>query len=170
MGKLSRGQYLGRREGRWVVRIVLHKISGERHRLTIVRSDGRRESLLCETRSVLMHDFIHYAVESAARLEGGFWGLLAGGRTLAEMAIVERFVGALSGATKDVPAAELIAGIRRYAAAMDASVPSWLTEPVVVDAQERLRHLVGAWRATPAGGALELDWPPNAPPHVTSPR
>ena len=165
------------------MRIVFRKISDERHELTIVRADGRRESLLCETRSVLMHDFIHYAVESAAGLETGFWGLLARGRTLAEMndraglpsadeaadmATVERFVGALSGAAKQVPAAQLIAGIRRYAGAMNSDVPPWLTEAAVVDAQERLRHLVGAWRATPAGAALELDWPPNAPPLVTA--
>ncbi|HSY41189.1 MAG TPA: hypothetical protein VLA79_16735 [Polyangia bacterium] len=167
------------------MRILFRKISGERHELTIVRPDGRRESLVCETRSVLMHDFIHYAVESAAGIESGFWGLLARGRTLAEMneraglpsaweaaemATVERFVGALSGAAKEVPAALLIAGIRRYAGAMDSAVPPWLTEAVVVDAQERLRRLVGAWRATPAGAAVELDWPPDAPPHVLSPR
>ena len=165
------------------MRILIRKISGEQHELTIVRPDGRRESLLCERRSVLMHDFIHYAVESAAGLETGFWGLLAQGRTLAEMndraglpsadeaaemVTVERFVGALSGAVKEVPAPVLIAGIRRYASAMDAQVPPWLTEPVVVDAQERLRHLLGAWRATPAGAALELDWPPHTPPLVTS--
>jgi hypothetical protein len=124
-------------------------------------------------------------VESAAGIETGFWGLLARGCTLAEMndraglpsadeaaemATVERFVGALSGAGKEVPAAQLIAGLRRYASAMDSDVPPWLTEAVVVDAQERLRRLVGAWRATPAGSALELDWPPNAPPLVTSSR
>ena len=167
------------------MRILFRKISDERHELTIVRAGGRRESLLCETRSVLMHDFIHYTVESAAGIETGFWGLLARGRTLAEMndraglpsadeaaeiATVERFVGALSGAVKEVPAAELIAGIRRYATAMDAEVPRWLTAAVVVDAQERLRGLVGAWRATKAGGALELDWPPNTSPHVTAAR
>ena len=167
------------------MRIVLRKISDQQHELTIVRPDARRESLLCETRSVLMHDFIHYAVERAAGIQTGFWGLLARGRTLAEMndraglpsadeaaqmATVERFVGALSGAAKEVPAAELVAGIRRYAAAMDSEVPSWLTEAVVLGAQERLRHLVGAWRATPTGAALELDWPPNAPPLVTAPR
>jgi hypothetical protein len=166
------------------VRILFRKISDERHALTIVRPDGRRESLVCETRSVPMHDFIHYAVESAAHIEIGFWGLLAHGRTLAqmndraglpsadeaaEMAIVERFVGALSGVAKEVPAAALIAGIRRYAGAMDTAVPPWLTESLVIDTQERLRHLVGAWRATPAGAALELDWPPHAAPHVTSP-
>ena len=167
------------------MRILLRKASGEQHELTIVRPDGRRESLLCETRSVLTHDFIHYAVESAAGIETGFWGRLAHGRTLAEMnhreglpsadeaaemATVERFVGAMSGAAKEVPAAELIAGIRRYAAAMDGEVPAWLTEAVVVDAQERLRGLVGAWRATSVGAAVELEWPPNAPPHVTSVR
>lgn len=168
------------------MRILFRKISGEQqHELTIVRPDGRRESLLCETRSVLMHDFIHYAVESAAGIETGFWGLLARGRTLAqmndrgglpsadeaaEMAIIERFVGALSGAAKQVPAAELAAGIRRYAGAMDTQVPPWLTEAVVVHAQERLRHLVGAWRATPPGAAVELEWPPDAPPRVTPPR
>jgi len=164
------------------VRVLFRKISDERHELTIVRADGQRESLLCETRSVLMHDFIHHAVESAAGVETGFWGLLARGRTLAEMndraglpaaeeaaemATVERFVGALSGAVKEVPAGQLIAGIRRYAAAMDVQVPPWLTEAVVVDAQERLRRLVGAWRATPAGAALELEWPPTGAPHVT---
>jgi len=167
------------------VRILLCKVSAQQHELTIVRPDGRRESLLCETRSVLMHDFIHYAVEGTAGIETGFWGLLARGRTLAEMndraglpsaeeaaemAIVERFVGALSGAAKEVPAAQLIAGIGRYAGAMDSDVPPWLTEAVVVDAQERLRHLVGAWRAASAGGAVELEWPPNAPPHVTTSR
>jgi hypothetical protein len=167
------------------VRILFRKIPGERqHELAIVRSDGRRESLLCETRSVLMHDFIHYAVESAAGIEAGFWGLLARGRTLAEMndraglpsaeeaaemATVERFVGALSGAAKEVPAAELVAGLRRYAGAMDAAVPRWLTEAVVVDAQERLRGLIGAWRAAAAGAAVVLEWPPNAAPQVMSP-
>jgi hypothetical protein len=163
------------------VRILFRKIPGVHHELAIVRRDGRRESTHCETRSTLMHDFIHYAVEGAARLETGFWGRLAAGRTLAEMndraglpspdeaaemAIVERFVGALSGAAKGVPATELLAGIARYAAGTNDVVPPWLTEAIVVEAQERLRRLVGAWRATPPGGVVELAWPPDAPPRV----
>ena len=161
------------------MRIIFRKLSGEQHELALVRPDGRRESALCETRSLLMHDFIHYVVEGAARLETGFWGRLAQGRSLAEMndraglpaadeaaemAVVEQFVGALSGAAKGVSAADLVARLARYAAATGVPVPAWLTEPVVVEAQERLRHLVGAWRATPPGGALELGWPPNGPP------
>jgi hypothetical protein len=163
------------------MRILFRKIPGEHHELTIVRG-GERETTLCETRSVLLHDFIHYAVEGAANLETGFWGRLAAGRSLAEMndraglpspgeatemAIIEKFVGALSGAAKSVPAAELVAGIARYAAGTGDRLPTWLTEAVVVEAQERLRRLVGAWRAAPSGGAVELDWPPGAPPRVT---
>jgi hypothetical protein len=131
-----------------------------------------------------MHDFIHHAVEGAAGIETGFWGLLAAGRSLAEMndraglpspdeaaelAIVERFVGALSGAAKGVPAAALAAGIARYAAAAGERVPPWLTEPVVARAQERLRRIVGAWRSAPPGTAIELGWPPVDPPRVTTP-
>jgi hypothetical protein len=163
------------------MRILFRKIPGAHHELVIVHPDGRRESTLCETRSTLLHDFIHYAVEGAARLETGFWGRLAAGRTLAEMndraglpspdeaaemATVERFVGALSGAAKGVPAAELVAAIARYASGTNDVAPPWLTEAVVVEAQERLRSLVGAWRATPPGAAVELDWPPDAPPRV----
>lgn len=173
------------------MRILFRKLAGptvpgDRHELAIVRADGRRESILCETRSTLMHDFIHYAVEGAARIESGFWGRLAAGRSLgemndraglpasdeaAELAIVERFVGALSGAAKGVPAAQLIAGIARYAAATGEGLPPWLTEATVVEAQERLRRISGAWRAAPPGGAIELDWPPTDtdPPRVRPP-
>ena len=122
-----------------------------------------------------MHDLIHYAVEGAAAIATGFWGRLAHGRTLAEMndraglasadeatelATVERFVGALSGAAKGVAAAEVVAGMERYATALGSTPPPWLTEPLVVAVQERLRRLTGAWRATPHGGTLELEWPP----------
>jgi hypothetical protein len=67
-------------------------------------------------------------------------------------------VGALHGASKGVVAAELVAGIRRYADGVGEPMPSWLTEALVVDVQERLRHLVGAWRATPYGGTMTLAW------------
>jgi hypothetical protein len=159
------------------VKILLRKISDQRHELTIVREGGPRESVTCETRSLFLHDLLHYAVESTALIDGGFWGSLSRGRTLAEMndrtggafspteaaemAAVEQLVGALHGAAKGLAAAEVVAGIRRYAAALATAAPPWLTEPLVEAVQERLRGLVGAWRATPYGGTLELAWPPG---------
>ena len=155
------------------MRILLRKVSDQRHELAIVRPDGGRESVSCETRSVLLHDFLHFAVEAAAGLTSGFWGSLARGWTLAEMndrarppsgdgdaemATIERFVGALHGAAKGQAAAGVVAGIERYAAGLNEPMPAWLTETFVVAVQERLRRLVGAWNATPYGETLELDW------------
>jgi len=169
------------------MRIVLRKISDEQHALAIVRADGQREEVELETRSLLMHDLIHYAVEAEAKLEGGFWGTLAGGATLAQMggdgdridralaparpapgtaanpatdlAAIERLVGALSAVTKGRTAAELAAGMQRFADAQGARLPAWLTEPFVAAVLERMRRLTGRWRATPYGGTMELRWP-----------
>jgi hypothetical protein len=154
------------------MRILFRKQTDERHTLEIVR-DGGRESVECETRSYLLHDLLHYAVESEARLAGGFWGNLDRGKTLAdmndrsgkamssaapEMAIVERIVGALSAAAKGMPAARTMAMMESYAQSIGATLPGWLTEPLVVAVQERIRQLLGRWKATPYGGTMELEW------------
>jgi hypothetical protein len=159
------------------VQIQLRKISDERHALRIVRADdgggGALDEVECETRSTLVHDLLHYAVESEAGLAGGFWGNLAAGLTLAdmndrtgaplgggasEMAAIEQIVGALSGAVKGRSAAEMVAGMRRFAAALGATMPDWLTEPFVEAVQERMRRLLGHWRATPHGATMNLEW------------
>jgi hypothetical protein len=155
------------------VRILFYKTSDERHVLEIVRPDGRRESEDCETRSYLVHDLLHYSVESEARLKGGFWGNLANGKTLAdmndrtgqamagasaEMAVIERLVGALSGAVKGRSAREMVAALATYAEALGTTNPAWLTEAFVAAVQERMKKLLGHWKATPYGGAMELDW------------
>jgi hypothetical protein len=156
------------------MRIVFRKISDERHMLEIVRDGERREQVECETRSLLVHDLLHLAVESEAKLTGGFWGNLAKGRTLAdmndrtgkamqaeapEMAVIERLVGSLSGAVKGRSAAEMVAALTKHATALGSTNPSWLTEELVVAVQERMRQLVGHWKATPCGGAMEIEWP-----------
>ncbi len=154
------------------MKIRFHKLTDDRHVLELVRADGRRERVECETRSYLMHDLLHFAVEREAGLEIGFWGALAAGKTLAELndrsipmdaspelAMVEHVVGALHGLTRQQPAAEVAAGLRRYAEANDATRPAWLTDEMIEGAQERMRQLRGHWNATPFGGVMELDWP-----------
>jgi hypothetical protein len=159
------------------MRILFHKLTDQRHALEIVRDDGQHDRVELETRSCLVHDFLHYAVESRAGLRGGFWGRLAAGRSLAEMndrtayagapggmdpemAVIERVVGAMSGIAKGRTAADLIAGFRQSAASAGTPAPPWLTGPVIEDAAERLRRLTGQWRATPHGQAMAIDWPP----------
>jgi hypothetical protein len=156
------------------MRIRFRKISDERHALEIEHDDGRREGVDCETRSYLVHDLLHYAVESEAKVQGGFWGNLWKGKSLSEMndrtaetmkdagpemVVIERLVGALSGAVKGRSAKEMVAALAIYAEALATTNPEWLTEALVVAVQSRMRELLGHWKATPFGGAMELHWP-----------
>jgi hypothetical protein len=156
------------------VRILLQKISDERHALQIVRNDGRTERVECETRSYLHHDLLHYAVEAEGRLEEGFWGNLAKGKTLAQMndrtgkamqtegpqmMAIERVVGALSGIAKGGSANDIFAAFRDSATSAGIPVPEWLTPELARAVQERMRRLLGHWNATPYGESMALSWP-----------
>jgi hypothetical protein len=152
------------------MRIGFRKLSDERHALTISRDQGSWETVECETRSYLTHDLLHYAVEAEVGVQSGFWGRLAAGATLAEMndrtrsmshemAAIEQAVGALTASVKGRSAAEVVAGMNRFASALGTTMPSWLDEELVLAVQERMRQLVGRWNATPRGSALELTWP-----------
>lgn len=153
---------------------MFHKISDERHALDVVRDDGTREHVECETRSFLQHDLLHYAAESEANVEYGFWGRLAGGTTLAElndkelqgslyerpdMLVVEQVVGALTGAIRGRSADDVVAGLHQLADAQSIPMPAWLTPAFVEAVQRRMRALLGQWQATPFGAAMELRWP-----------
>ena len=157
------------------MRILFTKISDEVHLLAIEQQGRPRQEMRCETRSYLLHDLLHYAVEGEAGLASGFWGRLATDKTLAQMndrtgaamaaagpelAVVEQIVGALHGTAKGIAAGDLIAGLRRFASALDQTLPDWVDEALVVAVQERMRRLQGHWRATPHGGVMELPWPP----------
>ena len=83
------------------------RISPTHHRFEYRRADGTGEAVEVETRSLLFHDLLHYAVESEAGLKGSFFGILekiggyeelvvAGGAALGgEIAITERVIGAI---------------------------------------------------------------------------
>jgi hypothetical protein len=153
------------------MRIGLRKISDERHVLEI-RHAERVETMDCETRSYLVHDLLHYAVEAEANTSAGVWGSLAAGRTLAqlndrtetamtmtgELGMIERLVGMLTPAVKGRAAADVVEALRRH-----GDLPAWLDEAFVRAVQERMRRLLGHWRATPFGGVMELAWPAVGP-------
>ena len=156
------------------MQIHLTKLTDDRHRLEIVRADGSRDGVTLETRSLLVHDLLHLAVEGEARLEAGFWGCLARGKTLAEMndrtggamreytaemMVIEQIVGGLTGATKGGEPAAVLAGLASWAGATGRTLPAWLDEPFVTRVQQRMRALVGHWRATRHGQTMTVSWP-----------
>jgi len=155
------------------MRISFTKLSDQRHRMSIVRDDGTAESCELETRSFLLHDLVHHAVETEAPIDDGFWGLLARGTTLEELADRERPAPLSPG----IVVAEGLVGPMQSVYHGRLPVDLYLenaknTGGLVIDAAfvervlARLRRLWGAWRATPFRGSLELDWPARSEPRV----
>lgn len=157
------------------MRILLTRLTNDRHALEIVRKDGTRERAELETKSLWLHDLIHLAVEAEAGVQDGFWGSLATGTTLAamngraeegmkvapaSMLAIEMLVGALTGVLKGAPEESAAENIRAYLAQVGKAelFPPWLTPEFVARVRERLRRLVGQWNGTPFGATMEVEW------------
>jgi hypothetical protein len=159
------------------VRLALRftKLSDARHRFEYRRADGTGEAIDMETRSLLTHDLVHYAVESEAQLKGSFYGILAriggyeeltvgGGAALGgEIAITERIVGALQGALAEdhLDEAAFQAQVAEYLELFDERAPRWFTPAFVAAVRERMRQLTGRWKATPFGETMALEFSPS---------
>lgn len=153
------------------MRIAFTPLTSDRHRLAVRRDDGTVDSVELETRSLLLHDLVHLAVESEAGLDAGFWGLVAAGAPLdglriesdamnaadppadrAQLVLAERLVGPMQavwlGRLPDARYLELAAGATDR---VDATFVSRV--------RARLRSLHGHWKATRHGTAMEITWP-----------
>jgi hypothetical protein len=169
------------------MQIVLRKISDLRHHLEIIRNDGSRDAVELASRSFLIHDFLHYAVETRAGLEASFWGILASGKRFkdvhesfamvapadraallqSEAAVTEAIVGALTSMVQDraqgraqepVDAEAAIAGLTHLFEAQERALPAWLTVAFVDGVREHMRRLRGQWRAVPFGGEMVIEF------------
>jgi hypothetical protein len=146
------------------------RVSPTHHRFEYRRPDGTGEAVEMESRSLLFHDLLHYAVESEANLRGSFYGILgkiggyeelsvAGGAALGgEVAIAERVVGALTGALRaeQLDDAAFLAQASELLDIYDERAPRWFTPSFVAAVRERMRQLTGRWKATPFGETMEL--------------
>src|SRR5688572_31396455 len=102
--------------------IRLTRLTNERHRLELVRDDGTREARELETRSALLHDLVHYAVETEAGLGASFYGRLARGETY-EALTAEPAADAEGSAVDPASFAESIAAGFR---SLGHEPPAWL--------------------------------------------
>ncbi len=114
--------------------------------------------VVLETRSMLLHDLVHYAVEGAEGLTDGFWGLLAGGASLADLRDPDAI-------TPEVW--ERLLRIERRVARLQGALARGGPEEEA--ARTLLRAVRGAWAATSQGRSLELSWPPSSPRVVQAP-
>ena len=139
------------------------RLSPTHHRFEAIRADGTRDQREFETRSLMTHDLVHFAVESEAELRGGFYGTLADGanydapREGSEAMLIENTVGPIQGALKgDIDPDGFAARLRDVLPALGLTPPDWLTGDFMRRVLERLRQLQGQWRATPFGRTMEL--------------
>jgi len=144
------------------LQIRLERLSNDRHRLIVRRAglpDVERE---LETRSVLLHDLVHFAVELEAGLSDGFWGTLAAGASFDELQHdassqasvmrAERLVAPMQSVWNGrLPAA-------RYVEMLRGEMP-FVTADFVDRVLARIRRLWGHWQGTPFHEAMELVWP-----------
>lgn len=145
------------------MKIRLTRLSNDRHRLAIERADGSREERELETRSVLLHDLVHYAVETEAGIADGFWGALASGidydelleqakATLPGLPLAEALVGPLQAVWKERLDPD------RYVDQVNDLAP-FVDRAFVERTCERIRRLWGHWQGTPFHATMELTWP-----------
>ena len=146
------------------MKIRLTRLSNDRHRLAVERADGSRMERELETRSVLLHDLVHYAVEAEAGIEDGFWGLLAAGTDfdalLEEAAAPTRrgitLAESLVGPMQSLWNQRLDPG--RYVEVVSRFAP-FVDRAFVDRVRERIRRLWGHWQGTPFHETMELSWP-----------
>ena len=146
-----------------LVRLV--RVSNERHVFEAVRDDGGVERLELETRSFLLHDLVHFALESEGGLSAGFYVKLARGESYqagaemfaGETGRIEKVVAMLQGAVSGkVDARDFTARARGAFENLGEDAPDWLDAELIQRTLERLRQLRGRWRATAFGDAMEI--------------
>ena len=163
------------------MRILLTKLSDRQHALEIIRTDGSREANELVTREALFHDFLHFSVETSLPTQRGFWGTLACGKTMADLNdrsgesvkgnvdtlySVEGIVGMLTNVV-ELPTEQAFARLRWFSESQQQALPAWCTESFVVATAQRMRALLGQWKATPFGESMEMEWPEAGPEYFT---
>ena len=152
--------------------IRLTKLSDQEHRFAYTTADGVSEDLTLVTRSFLIHDLLHFAVEREAGLSDSFYGRLArsGDYSAAlaeasvedpgEVGLTEMVVGAFTAHAKGQATPEgALRAVSAWMRAQDRDPPPWLTAAFAHAVAERYRRLMGEWKATPFGATMELRFP-----------
>lgn len=153
---------------------LLTRLTDERHRVEVIRADGTREKLELETRGVLLHDFVHYAIESIAGMTSGYFGTLAAGAALqqvndrgatwdpdSQVGLAESIAGPMQDLVRGLSDSRaVLATLDRMFSATRKQRPEWISSIFIGQVEREYRRLDAAWKTTPAGGQLLLVWPP----------
>jgi hypothetical protein len=164
------------------IRISAVRTGEERDRVYVERADGTEVSWTWSREEpALPHDLVHWVVETEARLLHGFWGLVAdgldparvdrmaeriasgvtlrdmSGRDLTDLIHAECLTSAVTRPDRmpDAAWSGLVEALERFGVE-----PPDLSAADLAAIEGRVGDLRRSWFETPAGSALELDFPP----------
>ena len=155
--------------------VTLTAISPSTHRVAFLRADGPCDQAVLDTRSFLVHDLLHFAIESEAGFSRAFYGRFAGGacyRALAVMTaadfspaadneawLAQMLVGPLTPIARGQPLPPgFVASLSEMMAAHGVTRPAWLDDDFLTRALGRFRRLSGHWKAAPFGQPMRLEF------------
>lgn len=136
------------------MRVGFQNHDPKRHRFVVERAPHPPIDVLYESRSMLLHDFAHYAVEGALGTEAGFYGWLARGADPTEL----RENGGI-----DDEALAVLMGLEGQVALLQSAFKRNQGSAGPADSWNRLRAVFGAWRKCRQTEILWLPWPAGAP-------
>jgi hypothetical protein len=142
------------------VKVAFTKLSDQRHAVRVERADGSSAVVELDSRSFLLHDLAHFAVELELGLSEGVWGSVARGGSLsgsdldgADMVLAEMTSGPMQTMMRtNAAVAEIHQVLARVA-------PELSSMDLAERLHARFRSLTGHWAATPYGREMELEWP-----------
>ena len=75
------------------------------------------------------------------------------------MAGVEVMVGMMTGALKSgAPVDQAVTALRGYHQSLGQELPEWCTAELVDRVRERMRQVLGHWKAVPYRETMEIEW------------
>ncbi len=142
------------------MRITFTRISDDRHRVGIVRSDGTTDSRELVSREFLRHDLAHFAIEMELPIRKGYWGCVSSGASLCGNGVAGEeamFAETLAGPIQTLMRTQ--GDVNAYHELLRTIAPAHARGDLAARVHERVRQLWGHWKATPCRGDMELTWP-----------
>ncbi|MEZ4317097.1 MAG: hypothetical protein R3F61_06325 [Myxococcota bacterium] len=137
--------------------IHLERHDPEHHHFVVVRDPFPRVDVLLESRSMLLHDLVHYAVEASGRLDHGFYGLLAAGVDPAVLRGEPGTGGPAAGSGVDADVWARLMEVEGRVVRLQSAHRRG--ERADDPASRLLVAVTGAWAKTRMGDRLVLSWP-----------
>ena len=144
------------------MKIVLIKKTSYQFEYNITRANKKAELITLDTKTYLLHDICHYAVEKILNYPNGFWGMLAQGYSFNElfgksnpMISGLRFIEKIVGPVQSVYSGHIpIEDFNQYISHLNFTI----NENDLTSCLAEIKTILNAWEQLPIGEKLTLEF------------